>query len=119
VSPVHPQQPLGEPGPSEAVAASCRWHDRVPRPRGLRGTRPPQWSRSCQSYPQASRANPKMDTDTHTDLTRECMHHTPRIPSGRACYTRASNRGWLEWGAYSARVLGARSIVWTCVGLGV
>ena len=60
-----------------SVAASCRWHDRVPRPRGLRGTRPPQWSRSCQSYPQARWTNPKMDTDTHT---RECMHHTPRIP---------------------------------------
>jgi len=29
-----------------------------------------------------------MDTDTHT---RECMHHTPRIPSSRACYTGASN----------------------------
>ena len=61
----------------EAVAASCRWHDRVPRPRGLRGIRPTQWSRSCQSYPQARWTNPKMDTDTHT---LECMHHTPRIP---------------------------------------
>ena len=29
-----------------------------------------------------------MDTDTHT---LECMHHTPRIPSSRACYTGASN----------------------------
>jgi hypothetical protein len=35
---------------------------------------------------------PKMDTDTHADLTRECMHHTPRIPSSRACCTRASNK---------------------------
>ena len=37
------------------VAASCRWHDRVPRPRGLRGTRPPQlpihvWSRRLLSF---------------------------------------------------------------------
>ena len=87
--------PLGRDTP---VAASCRWHDRVPRPRGLRGTRPPQWSRSCQSYPQARWTNPKMDTDTHT---LECMHHTPRIPSSRACYTGASNMpSWVNTEAH-------------------
>ena len=65
--------------------------------RGLRGTRPPQWSRSCQSWkldPQVT--SYKMDIGlilkwtTDSDTTRECMHHTPRIPNSRACYTGAS-----------------------------